>query len=107
MTVFTDGEGFIYEPNRSYRGSARVDEEGNFRFHPYRSAEENPQCMQHRAGGQLAKNKNLQWDIYRNDQTLKVTLTVRSFRSYTPATLCSMLFNLYYRAASAVYDHIR
>lgn len=101
--VITDGE-FNYEPGRTYPGSARVDSEGNFAFHPYRKCGEETHNLQHITGDHIGDNAR--WDIHRSARTLKVVLTIRDYNSDPePLRKVTTVFrNLFFKASDALGD---
>ena len=97
--VFTDNENnFQYEPNRSYRGSARVDDEGNFAFRPYRECTEQNPRMQWLSGGSIGRNYH--WALHRSPHTVRITLTIKEFDQLIsrPKKVTEILRNLFVKA---------
>lgn len=95
--VFSDSN-FQYEPNRSYRGSARVDEDGNFAFHPYREATDDCRGLQWVSGGNIGRNYH--WALHRSAHTMKITLTIRDFDQLNNCTrkVTEVMRNLFVKA---------
>lgn len=107
-TVICD-DGFTYEPNRSYKGSARVDDEGNFNFRPYRQGgDESSKNMRLITSGIIANNNNFEWQLYRGKRTLKIVLSVREYKKVSdlPHRLPEIFRNLFFKASDRINESI-
>ena len=93
-----DDSVFQYEPNRTYRGSARVDDNGNFVFRPYRENVQDSHNMQWLSGGNIGRNYH--WALHRGPHSLKVTLTIKDFDQFLkcPKKATEILRNLFVKA---------
>lgn len=74
-----------YEPGRSYRGSARIDELGNILFRPFSQASEDSNSMRKFKDGFVDIDGI--WSIFRSRRTLKITLTVYNYPKLSMASL--------------------